>query len=183
MAIVFLILVILGLLAAIAYPLLKGSSYQEEDEFSNNPHLQDLLSRKEETYSALKELEFDYGTGKLSEDDYQELHSRYKAKAVSILKEIDGAEKEDSIESQIECAVEELRNGKSSPSSKKAPKSSAVFCQSCGQSNELGDKFCSACGQALKNNSQKRVCSTCGFTLEKDDKFCAGCGEALASIK
>lgn len=181
MIVIFLVLVILGLLAAIAYPLIKGSSSEEDEELPQDPYLQELVSKKEAAYSALKELEFDYGTGKLSEEDYQELRDQYKAKAVSILKEIDEAEARDSIESQIEQAVEELRLGtKSSRREEKlAPE---VVCSECGVINSLGDKFCSGCGEPL-TKPKANVCAECGLDYQKGDKFCSGCGATLMPVR
>ena len=48
-----------------------------------------------------------------------------------------------------------------------------IIC-SCGERNEKGDKFCSACGKALQI-----TCPTCGKLLEIDDNYCTGCGEKL----
>jgi hypothetical protein len=51
--------------------------------------LRDLLAAKEATYAALKEIEFDHLTHKLDEQDYEILRARYRARAVSLLKEIE----------------------------------------------------------------------------------------------
>lgn len=181
MIVIFLVLVILGLLAAIAYPLVRGSS-GEEEEIPQDPYLEELLSKKEATYSALKELEFDYGTGKLSEEDYAELRDEYKAKAVAILRDIDEAEEGDSIDSQIEHAVEELRVSARTPKRRAAAVAETV-CTQCGVSNDLGDKFCSGCGELLAEEPKGNVCRNCGLDYQKGDKFCSGCGEALMAVR
>lgn len=182
MIVIFLVLVILGLLAAVAYPLIKGSSTEEDEEVPRDPYLQELIFKKEAAYSALKELEFDYGTGKLSEEDYQELRDQYKAKAVSILKEIDEAEAGDSIESQIEQAVEELRVSTRAPK-RKVGIAAETVCARCGVINDMGDKFCSGCGEHLAEQPKRNVCRKCGLDYQKGDKFCSGCGEALMAVR
>ena len=48
-----------------------------------------------------------------------------------------------------------------------------VVC-SCGNRNDKGDKFCSACGKPLQT-----VCPACGEKAEADDNFCPNCGEKL----
>lgn len=181
MIVIFLVLVILGLLAAVAYPLIRGSSTEEDEEDPQDPYLQELLSKKEAAYSALKELEFDYGTGKLSEEDFTELRDQYKAKAVSILKEIDEAKAGDSVEYQIEQAVEELRLG-TRPTRRKEVGTPEVVCAHCGMINDLGDKFCASCGASLAEQPQN-VCVNCGLAYKKGDKFCAGCGEPLVAVR
>ncbi len=53
-----------------------------------------LLVRKEETLISIKELEFDFNTGKISEPDYNELLHRLEAEATGILEELDRLEKD-----------------------------------------------------------------------------------------
>jgi len=55
--------------------------------------LRELRSQRDITYSMLKELEFDYHSGVLTHEDYRELESKYRAKAISILQSIDELEK------------------------------------------------------------------------------------------
>ena len=53
-----------------------------------------LLVRKEETLISIKELEFDYNTGKISEPDYKELLHKLEKEATGILEHLDQLEKE-----------------------------------------------------------------------------------------
>ncbi len=85
--------VFVGLLLAVltfifvAYPLLKPRSRSVDS--MEDEKLRELHARRDTIYSMLKELEFDFQSGILTEDDYRELEARYKEKAISILKEID----------------------------------------------------------------------------------------------
>lgn len=45
---------------------------------------------------------------------------------------------------------------------------------SCGELNEKGDKYCSACGKTLLS-----VCPYCGKEIDADDKYCGQCGNSL----
>jgi hypothetical protein len=85
----------------------------------------------------LKELEFDFQSGVLTEEDYRELEARYKRKAISILRDIDDRETGTDIEVEIEKQVQELRRGK------------GRFCSQCGARHQEGDRFCSHCGTGL----------------------------------
>ena len=58
------------------------------DEFKH------LLVRKEETLISIKELEFDYNTGKISEPDYKELLHKLEKEATGILEHLDQLEQE-----------------------------------------------------------------------------------------
>jgi hypothetical protein len=115
---------------------------------------------------ALREIEFDRATGKLSESDYAELKSTYSARALRELR-VQGAggtaaaalaEPLDAIEARVrafrlthrECASCGLR-----------PEPDAIYCSTCGAYLESG---CPRCGAAIAESSAV-FCSTCGFTL------------------
>ena len=128
MTVFFAILLTILTFAFIAYPLFKpeapASAGSADDE-----NLLELQSRRNTTYFMLKELEFDFQSGILTEDDYQDLEKRYKKKAVSILKDIDGVKKGTSIEEEIEKRVLKLRQGK------------GRFCSECGERYQEGARF------------------------------------------
>ena len=53
-----------------------------------------LLVRKEEVLLAIKELEFDFKTDKISQKDFDALHHKLEEEAVELLEKIDGLEKQ-----------------------------------------------------------------------------------------
>ncbi|MFC1943218.1 zinc-ribbon domain-containing protein [Chloroflexota bacterium] len=121
--------------AFVTYPLLKQrrrSVDSGEDEKSRELH-----SKRDTTYSMLKELEFDFQSGILTEEDYRDLEARYKSKAISILRNIDGLESDTEVEEEIEKQVLELRQNR------------GRFCPQCGEKCQEGDRFCSHCGAGL----------------------------------
>ncbi len=90
-----LLIILVGL--AIGYPLfLKKQRVIKEDNTLDLNGLPHLLVQKEVAYATLKDLDFDFKTGKLSEEDYQELKSRYEEEALSILEKIDKFSKKQS---------------------------------------------------------------------------------------
>lgn len=121
--------------AFVAYPLLKQrlpSKGLVEDD-----NLQELRSKRATTYSMLKELEFDFESGVLTEGDYRDLEARYKTKAISILKDMDKLGKYAPVEDEIERQVLELRHLE------------AQFCPQCGARRRKSDHFCTHCGTQL----------------------------------
>ncbi len=52
-----------------------------------------LLVRKEEVLLSIKELEFDFKTDKISNADYEALHSKLEQEAMDLLEKIDDLEK------------------------------------------------------------------------------------------
>ena len=136
--IVFIAILLMGLtFAFVTYPLLKQRRHPSADSVEDE-ELQELHSRRDTTYSMLKELEFDFQSGLLTEDDYRDLETKYKKKAVSILKGIDNLKKDTDVEEEIEKQVLERRQGK------------GRLCSQCGTRYQEGDHFCSRCGTKLK---------------------------------
>lgn len=147
--------------AFIAYPLLRQrlrSVGAVEDE-----QLEELHSRRDTTYSMLKELEFDKESGILSEEDYQDLETRYKGKAISILRGIDDLGKGSGVDDEIENQVQKLRRGKSSQVDEELEKEvlglrrgkgKGRFCPQCGVGCQKDDRFCSRCGARLRQGGR-----------------------------
>lgn len=85
------IFVIGAVLLGIGYPLFmqpkEVTTVNEGDEYHN------LLYAKDAALLAIKELDFDYDTGKVGEEDYKQIKKQFESEAVAILKQIDEAEK------------------------------------------------------------------------------------------
>jgi len=135
LALLFFILLTLLVSYFVVSPIIKAklqpASLAAKD---SNHRADDLTARKETVYAAIKDIEFDYQMGKLSEADFQELRQRYKEEAVSLLKEIDKIQ------------------SKAMKRSHKPPQNAgalAKFCWMCGTAITQQDKFCANCGTEL----------------------------------
>ncbi len=146
----------LGILAVTGYwvfrPLFRPESLESVSPKKRENRQESLQRRKEDVYEAIKEMDFDYGMGKISEDDYNELKSQYKAKAVEIIKDLDGVGGGDDVDKAIEREIQELRKKK--PSKRKGGKEKGAglkinFCPQCGRKVAPNDNFCQACGVKL----------------------------------
>ena len=119
---IFVLIIVLCVTAYICYPFIIGNTntvffnenikgYTE----AKKSKLEILEDDKLELYSAIKEIDFDYGMGKLSEQDYKELRNEYLYNASLILKEIEshsvqGTEDvNDRLEEEIMRAKHEIR--------------------------------------------------------------------------
>lgn len=78
--------------------------------------------RRDLALAALKEIEFDQATGKLSDTDYQRLYQRYAGEAVDAIRETEAG----------------------GPTAR--PPVRPKFCEECGTRLESSGKFCSECG-------------------------------------
>ncbi len=140
MSIFFAILLTVAAFGYVAYPLLRGPRRVAAD--AGNESVDGLLMRRDTTYSMLKELEFDYHSGLLTEEDYRDLEDRYRGKAISILKSIDQAGSAgDDAGDEIEKQVAELRREKQR------------FCSQCGVVVRPADRFCANCGAGLQRET------------------------------
>jgi hypothetical protein len=121
---------------------------------------------------ALKEIEFDRETGKLSEEDYRFLKEKYTAEAIEALRAEEGMKAPDDVEALIAHRVRALRSAAAS-----APPGARV-CPTCGPRPEADAVFCSTCGSRLPADT---TCAHCGAALSADSRFCEGCGSRVAA--
>jgi predicted nucleic acid-binding Zn ribbon protein len=132
----------------------------------------DAFDEPEDTRSgvaltALKEIEFDRETGKLSEADYGFLKQKYTVEALAALRE-EADETPADVESLVAARVESIRAG--SPA--------AADCPMCGIALEADARFCSACGHRVGSPSH---CGSCGSELAAGTRFCGSCGGRVAA--
>ncbi|HUS07620.1 MAG TPA: hypothetical protein VMZ52_15040 [Bryobacteraceae bacterium] len=97
-----------------------------------------LETRKAAIYENLRDLQFEYRVGKLSDADYQRTKLELQAELAGVLAEIDQVKQE-----ELSAA-----SGRSTKS--KAPKNEAAkVCQHCGATFGKALKFCGECGKAM----------------------------------
>jgi hypothetical protein len=121
---------------------------------------------------ALKEIEFDRETGKLSDEDYRFLKEKYTAQALEALRAEEVTKAPDDVEALIAHRVRALRSAAAS-----APPGARV-CVTCGPRPEADAVFCSTCGSRLPAAG---TCGHCGAALGVDSRFCEGCGSRVAA--
>ena len=115
-------------------------------------------SRHEEILLTLRDLDFDFKTGKVSEEDYQPLRAQLLAEAAQYI------ESEKKEEEQLEALIQSRRNGKRQNK-----------CEHCGATLEAGQRFCSKCGASVNSES----CPSCGKKIRLGDTFCSSCGTKI----
>jgi RNA polymerase subunit RPABC4/transcription elongation factor Spt4 len=122
---------------------------------------------------ALKEIEFDRATGKLSDGDYETLKTRYGAEALSALdqdrSEWVGEAACTDPETMIAARLQQLRSAHGAGTLAPPP------CSTCGPRPEPDALFCSSCGRALG----PAFCVSCGSALDADSRFCSACGSGV----
>ena len=105
---------------------------------------------KHDALVALRDLDFDFQTGKITLEDYAPLRQQLLIAAA-----------------QAEQVVE-------TPKATMKAKVESIACSECNAAVQADDKFCPKCGTALN-----LTCPQCQKKVAADDKFCAHCGAAL----
>jgi len=107
----------------------------KEGEAPPEAQLSPLEKQKLEAYAAIKEAEFDYQMGKLTEGDFNMLRERYSQQALAAIAAIEQAQ---SRPTPIGKAAE----------GRKATR--IAYCPSCGRGVPARANFCPGCGRGLK---------------------------------
>jgi len=189
------VILALSVVAFVGYPLVTSGQDVEPEPQELSEEMGDLLRKKESTYSALKELEFDFKMGKLSDKDFAEIDARYREDALEILEAIDGAEKGSPADgpnsrrrgkgAQRQAASRPAAAPEAKPAkAASGAAASTATCADCGRENPPGSRFCASCGVDLEEasaaagagHSDGVVCDECGRDIAENHRFCAGCG-------
>lgn len=149
-----------GALAVVLYPLFFGD---HAVVMAPAQARRESVPEGETAVQALREIEFDRETGKLSDTDYAELKARYTQAAVDAMRRRESAAPAHLTDDQIEAAIRAYK--------------AAPACPECGPRPEADAAFCSSCGRYLRDR-----CAGCGAPVgESDARFCTNCGERLAA--
>jgi double zinc ribbon protein len=132
------------------------------DEEGDDPD--DDFSSRAVALRALREIEFDRATGKLSDADYEALRAKYTAEALAALRAEAGSEQ---------------RAGTTPPASRFPSPVARPACPTHGARPEPDAAFCSDCGRRL--GTAPGFCARCGAALEREARYCHGCGTRVAA--
>ncbi len=146
-------------------PETAGNRNREAENLSEGEDPDDDFSSRAVALRALKEIEFDRATGKLSDADYDALKTRYTSEALVALR---AESREQGAGSSPIHAVPAPRSPLPAPS-----------CPTHGPRPESDAAFCSECGRRLA--TAPGYCARCGTALEHDAHYCHSCGARVAA--
>lgn len=142
------LMVVLAVVLFILQPLLTGEE-APLDRQADEPT--EVEARKRVALLALRDVEYDYATGKLDSGDYEGLRGELAREALEALKAEEAVEQagaaaaparraeQDELEAEIARYRSALREG--------------TACALCGEANPAGSRFCGSCGRPLSGVS------------------------------
>jgi len=132
------VLAILLALAALSFALfIRAKDIPDPIPVSPVQHLDD---RKQAIYENLRDLQFEYRLGKLSDEDYQKSKQALQRELAIVL-----AETEQTLQ---RLGLTTARTGTAPKAAKPTPRRGSV-CPHCGASFAQALKFCGECGKAI----------------------------------
>jgi hypothetical protein len=156
--------------AALAYVIWPFITNKVPPYHVENDELIELITRKDGLMAAIKDLEFDFQVGKISEEDYQRFDARLRRQAIAYMQQIEKISPEIAgMDASIEAEINRYRrtvNGHATPTpATPTPTVTPPALDTVGTSGE-----------------KARYCTTCGEVLSPSHKFCANCGESVAPV-
>ena len=158
------ILLAAGALYFVLLPILRPPlEVQPSEAVDEGDDPADDMSPQTVALRALKEIEFDRATGKLSDSDYEHLKAKYTAEALAAMRG-----------EHAPAAVSRR------PETPGAPRTAhGARCPEHGPRPEHDAQFCSECGRRL--GTAPGYCVRCGTALELDARYCNRCGARVAA--
>lgn len=166
-------LLAVGALAYVLFPLLRGSiapvrTMRRRETADTSEH---------DAVVALREIEFDRATGKLSDADYDELRARYTQLALAALRTAGRADRAAVDVATRRTTVDSIDPEAMAEAAILASRARLRRCSHCGPRPEPGAEYCSSCGLYLPG-----VCGACGAAAtEPGAAYCVSCGRQLAA--
>ena len=160
-------LLALGAMAFVLAPLFQGEQAAMPVRSASSTRAQDESERGERAIDALREIEFDRATGKLSDADYDTLKTRYTEQALTAMRSSSAGQTPAPTDADVEALIRQQRE----------TQLVAVSCSTHGPRPEPDAVYCSDCGRYLAG-----ACEVCGAKPSAPGaRFCDNCGHRLAA--
>lgn len=157
----------ISLLAAVAlylaYPFWGAPARQKRVRRSQHDI---LLEQKEALLAQIRNLDFDFSTGKIAPELHDPQRAELMAAATTVLQQLDDLEKGGTVtDDAMEAAIARARRTRSAK-----PDDAEI------------EAAVARARQPNKANGRTQFCPQCGHRVDATDKFCAACGHSLISV-
>lgn len=141
-------LMAIGLVVFIGEPLVRRQSHEDLGA-AQDVEVDQLTLQKETLYMAIRDLDFDYHTGKVDDADYTDLRQQLEHEAIDTLRALDQIDPLATLGDELEREIAALRHTETASVHTAIDPGSAPSCGQCGAARHPDDKFCSGCGNAV----------------------------------
>jgi hypothetical protein len=160
MIIILMGMIVFAAILIVGYPLVNAQGYEfAEAGVNGDDNFEHLASARNSVFEAIRDLEFDRATDKLSDADYQMMRARFDARAAEVLQKMDAL---DASRAKRAAQPNPVGSRGAVGAAAKAPEAPG---------GELGDKL-----QAQRAGAKKSFCGHCGASVQAADRFCPVCG-------
>jgi len=109
-----------------------------------------LDERKAAIYENLRDLQFEYRVGKLSDEDYQSTKKDLQKELANVLLEVDKLKVALGMNGTAPSKPAPPKKAAAKPAAKPIEKPTGLVCESCGAKFEKPLKFCGECGKPMQ---------------------------------
>jgi len=170
------LLLVIWLLWSSVQALTGGSELTFEEAFSMGARSAEE-EQKRAVLRALKDLEYERSVGKISDDDYQEYATRYRAEAKRLIQGLE--ENLSDGRKQVEAELARRASKKAGEAKPKVARESDSNGDSPPESGE-SDAPPSVPSEPEPSSAETRDCPACQVKNELDARFCKACGKSMA---
>ncbi len=173
-------------LAALAYVVWPLVSSRSAPLVVEDDRLTALIGRKDAVMVAIKDLEFDYHTGKLGDEDYARLDERLRRQAIGLMQQVEKLAPESAVmDERLEAEIARLRKtrdgaGMAAPPAAASPAAAPTVAPVTAPFVAPAPPV--AAESASVQDEGPRFCTTCGHPMQPAHKFCANCGTPVAAM-
>lgn len=171
------LIVLLAALAigAVIWPILRPTRNKKLD-LASDQTLAELTAKRDAALRAVKDLEFDNQTGKVSREDFPVYERALKEQAVAAIQAVDDyqnqqryalAARQTELDATLEAEIAALR---------RAPPTAAP------EAGTNGHPTDALLTPGTADGLVSRFCPQCGRPVQPSDRFCALCGAALVPV-
>lgn len=158
------------LVVAIPYVMNPLVNERKKQPVKATPLKKDEKGGQKDALEAIRDLDFDFQTGKVTQEDYESLRAQLVLEAAEYLQT--KQQEDEKIEAMIRAHLQQVKT--------------TVVCEKCRGVICPQDRFCPACGIPVESRKEPEApaeahCPNCGKTVHARDLFCTACGTHLAS--
>ena len=141
---IVILLMAVGTVVFVGEPLLRRAAHPPFAG-ENDQETERLSLQKETLYTAIRDLDFDFQTGKVDQRDYAELRQYLEGEALQLIRQLDAVDPIAEIDKELERQIYVLRQQHISPTYLL----SQGTCPGCRGTLQGDEHFCPSCGQPL----------------------------------